>query len=302
MKRLLAVLVLLSSGIAALQVDGTFAGLTDPGTGTASFEAEDPGRRTHDPWHAYEDVDDDGFFTEGVDVAIEDAAILDGSYTVQKPQHGLVIPKSVGPVDVDGDIAFEAGNKGNLTVEVRLTASQAIELSAGQDLQLDGLVAQAGDRVGIEAGGQAVLSDAYLTSETGDVTVSAKDRFDGLGLQAEANGSIELENRKDTLGLADASLHAGDAVSVTSKQGTVNADRSSLRAAGPLDVDAGSDVRVKQATLESGDEIVLLAGTPNDAVFVQDARVRDANDTAKAGPGSVEIVGEPAEGAVDHEG
>lgn len=303
MKHVLLAAVLVLAGAASYaQLEGTFAGVTDVGTAGGSIEAEVVKNSTHDPWHAYEDVDGDGLFTEGTDVKLDDAEILDGTYTVSKAQHGLVIPKSVGPVDVDGPIRFEAGQQGHLTVEVRLTASAGISLVAGHEAQLDGLVADAGGAITIEVGSVAHLENAYLRTDEGEVSILADDGIDGYETRIEAEQDITLDAKRGAIGLVGASIHTGGALVVDDQQGLVNADRSNLAAEERLTITSGNDVRVKQATLSTPEDIVLTAGKHKDTIFVQDARFQDANDVAKAAPDRVEIVGTPAEGRITHEG
>lgn len=299
MRVLVAALLVVGGAVSYAQLDGTFASMVDVGSGTGTIEAEVVDNSTHDPWYAYEDVNDDDLYTEGVDVLIPDEEILDGDYTVSRPQHGLVIPKSVGPIKVDGPIRFHAGNQAHLTLEVRLAATGSIELVAGTDADLEGLVAEAPAGISVDAGGTARLAGAYLRADAGSVAIDAQQRVDGLGMQVEAGTGITITSKKGTLGIVDTSLRSDGGLAISSQRGTINADRSTLEGTGALDLSAGGDVRVKAASLETPDEITLTAGNPNEAIFVQDARFADADDTAKAGPKNVEIVGTPAEGAIE---
>lgn len=300
---LLALLVLLAGGAAFVKTQGTFAQLSDTEVAGVDIEAEVVQEGQHDPWHAYEDVNNDNAFTSTIDIAIQDADILDGTYTVSSPGHGLVVPKSVGPIEpASGDIVLEAGNNGHLVIEVRLSSPGDIQLVAGTDLMADDLVAQTQGAIAAEAGaGELHLAGAYLQAGAGTVHLGAKTAVRATGLQVEAGFDLTIEANNGPVQVASSTLEAQGQLTLQAG-GEITAERGRLVAQGLIYIDAKGDIRVKQASLETPGEIEFKAGNPNDTLFVQDARFDDANDTAKAGPGNVEIVGTPAFGSVDKQG
>lgn len=300
MKRVLVSLMLLTGGaVGALQIEGTFAGFQDDGTAEAYFQADIDERGEADPGHPYEDVDNDGLFTNGTDVALERSDVADGRYHVSHPSHGLVIPKSTGSIEAaEGAIDLRAGDDGHLIVDVKLEADGPVALEAGTDARLDDLVAEAGSRLTVDAGGQIDLEGASLEAQTLRLAGGSIRLLDAtLG----AAQGIELTAREGPALVASATVEAGRDVRVEA-DATVNLDGSRIEAVGRVDVQAGADVRVKSISLESGEEAVLTAGSPADAVYVEGARLHDANDTVQAAPAGVDIVGEPAEGSIDYQG
>ncbi len=303
MMRVLMALALLVAGVGAfLQTQGTFANMQDIEPSGATFEAEVVEDGSHDPWFAYEDVNNDNRYTEDLDIAIPDQDILDGHHVVSDPRHGLVIPKSVGTVQPDaGPIHLEAGARGHLVVEVRLASPSGITLIAGQQATLSDLVAEAQGTITIDAGDDLDVAGAYLRSSTGSVDLFAKKTLRGLDLTAEATTSLSLGTKQGAIQVHASSLTAGTTLDLDAG-GEITAEQASLQAGGPLTLDARGDVRVKQATLETPDDIEILGGNVKDTLFVEGARFRDANDTAKAGPNGIEIVGTPAEGEITYQG
>lgn len=275
---LLALLFGLAGIVAGMQLEGTLAGLQDVEHAGGHFKAEIEQQGVHDPGHAYEDVDDDGRFANGTDVPIEDRELLDGRYRVQEPEHGLVVPQSVGTIEAPAGIELAAGDRGHLTVEIKLETEGRIDLKAGHAGKLDGLVAEAGGSIAIDAG-RLRLTDAIL----------------------EAGGAIDLAASAGPLHATGATLETEEAVHLDSG-GAIRIDDARVETPGPIELTAGAEVYVKRATLETEDEILLEAGSVEDAIYVEGARFLDANDTAKAAPDGVEIVGEPEEGSISYEG
>lgn len=303
MMRLLMALALLVAGVGAfLQTQGTFANLQDVEPAGATFEAEVVQEGAHDPWFAYEDVDNDNGYTEGVDVAIPDEDILDGHHVVSDARHGLVIPKSVGPIQpANGSIHLEAGSRGHLVVEVRLASPGDLTLIAGGAATLTDVVAEAQGTITLDSGDRLEVAGAYLRSTTGAVDIAAQGTVAGLDLDVEAAQHLTIESTRGAVQVVSSSLTAGTDLALSAGD-EIAADRSSLQATGPLTLDARGDVRVKQATLATQGDIQLDGGTPRDTLFVEGARFRDPNDTAQAGPRGIEIVGTPAEGEITYQG
>ncbi len=303
MMRLVMAVALLVAGVGAfLQAQGTFANLQDVEPAGASFEAEVVQDGSHDPWFAYEDANNDNRYTEGVDVAIPDQEILDGHYVVSDPRHGLVVPKSVGPIEpTDASIHLEAGSRGHLVVEVRLTSPAELSLISGQRAMLSDLVAEAQGTLTVESGDELDVTGAYLRSTADSVDLDAQTTVRGHSLEIEAAGALTIDARRGAIQVVASTLRAGTDLGLTAGD-EIAVDQASLRATGSLHLAARGDVRVKQATLETQGAIELDGGKPNDTLFVEGARFRDANDTAKAGPQGIEIVGTPADGQITYEG
>lgn len=298
MKRVLLAAVLVLAGAASYaQLEATFAGLTDAGETGAYFKANVTQAGTADPGHAYEDVNNDGRFTNGTDIAVEDHEILDGRYQVSDPDHGLVVPRSVGPIEpAAGAIDLQAGTGGHLVLEVKLEATQGIRLTAGTQAELGGLVAEAGGTLEIEAGGDLDVAGAALEAG-GAITLEAGQALRAREAQIEAEDDVQLTADQGAVLVNAASLETEGALTVEAG-GAARADDARLGVGGLLRISAGSDVYVKRATLETPGEIELTAGSSDAAIFVEGSRLLDADETAQAGPSGVDVVGTPAEGEV----
>lgn len=278
-RTLIAVGLLIAAGVAYATLDGTFANMSDQGDAGGSFHADFEEQGPHDPGHAYEDVDNDARFTEGKDLKIPNPDIRDGTYAVTDPSHGLVIPRSLGTIQPQDRIHFEAGNQGHLIVEVKLEAQGDIQLTAGTDAELPALVAETPGSLQIAAGGTLMLREATLEADAA-ITLQTTDGDVHAGASTlETNGSLTL-----------------------SAGGTANVDDARLETPGDIRITAGQDIKVKRATLETEASIVLTAGSTSPTIFVEGSRLLDDNETAQAAPASVEIVGTPAEGTIDYTG
>lgn len=280
MMRVLMAGALLVAGVGAfLQTQGTFANLQDTEAAAGSFEAWIEDNGTADPGHAYEDTNNDGLFTEGVDLAIADPDIRDGHHVASDPGHGLVVPRSVGTLEPQGPIHLAAGDQGHLIVQVKLETPDAIELRAGTQAKLQGLVAEAIGAMAIHGGTGVLLHGSTLAA--GDrLTVTSDQGLVSLNAaNAEADGPVQVT--------------AG---------GDLTTEDARIEAIGAIDLTAGGDAYVKRATLETDGDLAITAGSVQATIFVEGARFMDANDTAQAAPAGVEIVGTPAEGEITYQG
>lgn len=301
-RHLLLAVALLGAGALVLRGEGTLAGFTDPQAAGVNITAEVVQDGSHDPWFAYEDTNNDNRYTEGVDIAIPDEEILDGSYEVTNNRHGLVVPKSVGPIETTtGAIHLEAGQQGHLVVEVRLSAATELSLVAGSDAILSDLIAEAPNGISVQAGGTLDVQGAYLRAPAGPVTLAGDQALKGLRLTLEAAMGLELGSKQGPVQVARGSLATQGPLTVEAG-GSITAEHASLVAGGDILLDARGDIYVKASTLETPGDLELTAGNPKDTLFVEGARFRDANGVAKAGPKNVAIVGTPAEGTIDEQG
>ncbi len=278
-RTLIAMGLLIAAGVAYATLDGTFANMSDQEDAGGSFHADFEQQGPHDPGHAYEDVDNDARFTEGKDVKIANPDIRDGLHTVTDPSHGLVIPRSVGTIQPQGPIQLTAGDQGHLIVEVKLEAQGDIQLTAGTEAELTALVAETPGTLDIAAGTTLALRDATLEAEEAITLETTQGAIHAGASTMESNRTI--------------ALNAG---------GMANVDDARLETPGDIRITAGQDIKVKRATLETEASIVLTAGSTSDTIFVEGARLLDDNETAQAAPAGVEIVGTPAEGAIDDTG
>jgi len=299
MKRLLLAVALLAAGAGTYaQFQGTLAGLGDQGDTAAHFTANTTKPGQVDPGHAYEDINDDGRFTNDTDEPIPNRELADGTYTVDAPDHGLVVPNSVGSIEPPaGEIHLESGENARLTIDVKLEAPDGVRLSAGTGLTFADAKAETEGAIALDAGVAIDLESTTLESDA-TIQITAEERVYARSATFEGPGNVTLESSTGDVLANAATIETGSGIAIDAG-GHARADGALLAAENDVALTAGGDVYVQRATLETSQQASLEAGASEATIYVQDARFRDADDTAKAGPGGVEIVGEPAEGSIE---
>lgn len=220
-----------------------------------------------DPGHAFEDIDNDGRYTEGLDILIPDADVRDGRYEVANQAHGLVLPPGLGDIGISaGGIDFESGQHGHLVIQVNLTASSGLELEGGTDLQVKGVrLESTSDKVLLESKGKVTASALWARAPR-DVIVDAKGHVDlnRSTLNSTAQKvDVKVTGPTGDVWLEDADVRAWSTVDLDAK-GDLNADRAKLTSvAGSIDLDAdrgsSGDVSLRSATLTAKGEIDIDA-------------------------------------------
>lgn len=232
---------------------------------------------TADPGHAFEDVDNDGLFSEGIDIQIDDADIADGSYHVTDAW-GLVLPASVAPIDADA-IHLSAGEDGHVLIATALSATKGILVEAG-----DGISAE----------------DATFSAQDEDIVLAAGDgdlELDGTTFETD-DEHIELSSDGD-LSAHGATLTTEHERVVIDVAGSVDLSDAKIAADERISITAGDDVSIEGAILTAGEavEIQTIAGA---TVSVEDATIEDGDDTATVSPSQATIEGQPTSGTVAH--
>lgn len=341
MKRaLLAAALLLGAGLAYAHMDGTLAGFNDTGTGTAHFTAEtgtpDPGHAYEDVHNTGGFVNGtdkkietqqlaDGYTVtnpaHGL-VIPESVGPLDAA-----PDLTLTAGQDSGhllihvPLDAERDLILQAG--GPIHAENNThTANRDVTITTNDTLTLDDAHIDAGRDVNLQAGGALNLNDATLTAQrtlaitTGDranlqhadltahremtLTTGSTSAYQA-SLTSERDMTLTATNGPAALG--HATLTAGHEMNIES-QGDARVTDATLTTVQPIHIRSDADVLVTRATLDTlgtNHEISLTAGSVDDAIFVQDARFQNQDETATAAPYGVEIVGDPARGSVEYE-
>lgn len=243
-----------------------------------------------DPGFAYEDVNGDCLYSAGLDIPIPTADITDGNYEVDPADaHGLVIPPSVGTVDVGGTIRY-ASNGGCLYVGTELvtnnedinwldsdggdvflidatfTAGKQIEIySDGGDVTIDNLVAHSiNEHFLVDAGSGDIDADNL------DVTAHKMLTFTSTGAVNLDGSVLESENEDivitaGSLSAQDADFHAAKFLTITTTAGDMNLEGTILTADNEqITLDKSSDGNILYIT---GAEI--YEPNDNDAADVQ---------------------------------
>lgn len=206
-----------------------------------------------DPGFAYEDVNLDGRFGEvHGDIPIERSALEGGAYTTD-PAHGLVIPRSWGPLSAPS---------------VSLTAAR-IEVHVGLTGQSGGVL--------VDSAGDVVLTgDVATLTDGGAVTVDADGLLTAPDVTIQARGAVTLDGTD--VDLTDAILNlrvASHALSLTTTgdllldaavveaRGAVAATVGGALSSGGLSLDmltAGAALDVTAGSINLADATVHILG------------------------------------------
>lgn len=228
-----------------------------------------------DPGFAYEDVDNNGRFSDEVDVRIGASELLDGAYLIDGARDtvGLVIPSSVGSISVAGAARFAAGGNATLHIGTAIQAPEGITLTGGKVSMSPnaGLDAPLGSIIAI-AGSELVAQSAQL--QAGDnILVSGEDTlYLARSTLAATNGELNVT------GGADVDVRG---TTLSDATGTVLSARGRLMARAS-DMTSGSLV-----TLTASDGIGVrcasISGGMVSAVTAQDIDASNATIHANAG-------------------
>ncbi len=342
MKRILfAALLLLAAGASYAHIDGTLAGFTDTGTGTGNFTANtgtpDPGHAYEDIHNTGTFVNgtdkkiethqlENGYTvtnpTHGL-VIPESVGPLEA-----EPDLTLTAGTERGHLIIDveltagRDLILEAGgpiqaqthdhNAGRdilITTHDTLTLDDA-HLHAGRDVHLNTHATlnlhqgtlTAERTLDITTHERANLQHATLTSDREMTLTTGSTSAYQATLTSDREMTITATNGPAAFG--HATLTAGHELTLQSHTDARLTD-ATLTAVQPIHIQSDEDVIVTRATLDTlgtNHEILLTAGSAQDAIFVQDARFLNQDETALAAPHGVEIVGDPSRGSVEYAG
>lgn len=214
-----------------------------------------------DPGHAYEDVNNDALYTEGLDLPIPDREVLDGIHAVSDERYGLVLPPSLPDVAA-ASVAFRGGSRGgHLIVAVDVTAYAGhVHLTAGDDVELRGAPLVVAD-----AGHVRLQADGWVRAE--GVRVAAVHH---LQVQAKAGVAMNRSTLASTGTYLDVRTHG--------QGGPIWLEGAALDALHHLAVFARGELRADGLKATSGQTHVKL-GTQQPGA--DDAWLRDAVLTAR---------------------
>ncbi|WP_234706296.1 MULTISPECIES: hemagglutinin repeat-containing protein [Xanthomonas] len=187
------------------------------------------------------------------------------------------------------DVALVAGN--NLVSEAAkaingigilsgITASNSLQLMAGNDMTLTGTRVQAGGSAALIAGNTLSLTPSALRDDNGlmrggdVVSVST-----GKDLIVAAGNDLQLHGVSINAG-GSAALQAGNNLSLTPTTGLDGkvASRTSISTGDSLQLTAGNDLTIRQADVKAGGDLIAAAGNNlNVASVLNDSQTNSDN-------------------------
>ncbi|NBB75478.1 MAG: S8 family serine peptidase [Bacteroidetes bacterium] len=227
--------------------------------------------------HAFEDVNNNGVYDAGYDIAVTDADILDGQYKADG-DNGLVIPAGLGPITTSGDLKFES--KGDLVVEVDLSAKK-IELRSHEgELKLPNINATTtSEEIKLEARWEIDASGAALTAPEDFVDISGDDDLYLRGAELTAQKEIRSHVKGDII--------------ATYGLFTSETNRVELKTDGRY-------IELDGAVLMGSDHLTAEAKGDFASIALSGATFDDDDNTLEAKPDCIRIDGSPAQGQVDN--
>ena len=219
-----------------------------------------------DPGHPYVDVNNDGRFTDGIDVPLSNGEIQDGRFDTRISEGGydaasgcdtgncgLVIPASAGPISVE---KFDYRADGNLRVDTDLngTGTQVSTLSAGGGLIAQGATVTNTDlnagKMRLNATG-GTLDVSGATIRGGRQITLSTENISGAMLDILAVGAkIEITTPNAS---PFAQLLSSGSIDIT------NAMMTDADGASTITLDAGKDITCTGSMLDA-DRVTVSAG------------------------------------------
>ncbi|MCC8694884.1 hemagglutinin repeat-containing protein, partial [Xanthomonas vesicatoria] len=169
------------------------------------------------------------------------------------------------------DVALVAGN--NLVSEAAkaingvgilsgITASNTLQLMAGNDMTLTGTRVQAGGSAALIAGNNLSLTPSALRDDNGLLRGGdAVSVTTGKDLIVSAGNDLQLHGVTIAAG-GSAALQAGNNLSLTPTTGLDGkvATRTSISTGDSLQLTAGNDLTIRQAEVKAGGDLIAAAG------------------------------------------
>ncbi|MBB3802143.1 filamentous hemagglutinin [Xanthomonas arboricola] len=169
------------------------------------------------------------------------------------------------------DVALAAGN--NLVSEAAkaingvgilsgITASNNLQLMAGNDMTLTGTRVQAGGSAALIAGNNLSLTPSALRDDNGLLRGGdAVSLVTGKDLIVSAGNDLQLHGVSINAG-GSAALQAGNNLSLTPTTGLDGkvATRTSISTGDSLQLTAGNDLTIRQAEVKAGGDLIAAAG------------------------------------------
>ncbi|MBB3827338.1 filamentous hemagglutinin [Xanthomonas arboricola] len=169
------------------------------------------------------------------------------------------------------DVALLAGN--NLVSEAAkaingvgilsgITASNTLQLMAGNDMTLTGTRVQAGGSAALIAGNNLSLTPSALRNDYGLLRGGdAVSLVTGKDLIVSAGNDLQLHGVSINAG-GSAALQAGNNLSLTPTTGLDGkvATRTNISAGDSLQLTAGNDLTIRQAEVKAGGDLIAAAG------------------------------------------
>ncbi|WP_456362213.1 two-partner secretion domain-containing protein [Xanthomonas arboricola] len=169
------------------------------------------------------------------------------------------------------DVALLAGN--NLVSEAAkaingvgilsgITASNTLQLMAGNDMTLTGTRVQAGGSAALIAGNNLSLTPSVLRDDNGLLRGGdAVSLVTGKDLIVSAGNDVQLHGVSINAG-GSAALQAGNNLSLTPTTGLDGkiATRTSITTGDSLQLTAGNDLTIRQAEVKAGGDLIAAAG------------------------------------------
>ncbi|MEF9421479.1 hemagglutinin repeat-containing protein, partial [Xanthomonas citri pv. viticola] len=191
------------------------------------------------------------------------------------------------------DVALVAGN--NLVSEASkaingvgilsgISASNTLQLMAGNDMTLTGTRVQAGGSAALIAGNNLSLTPSALRDDNGLLRGGdAVSVTTGKDLIVSAGNDLQLHGVTINAG-GSAALQAGNNLSLTPTLGLDGkvATRNSISTGDSLQLTAGNDLTIRQAEVKAGGDLIAAAGNNlNVASVLNDSQTN--SDTSRNG-------------------
>ncbi|MGK3148405.1 hemagglutinin repeat-containing protein, partial [Xanthomonas phaseoli pv. dieffenbachiae] len=185
------------------------------------------------------------------------------------------------------DVALVAGN--NLVSEASkaingvgilsgITASNTLQLTAGNDMTLTGTRVQAGGSAALIAGNNLSLTPSALRDDNGLLRGGdAVSVTTGKDLIVSAGNDLQLHGVSINAG-GSAALQAGNNLSLTPTTGLDGkvATRTSISTGDSLQLTAGNDLTIRQAKVKAGGDLIAAAGNNLNVESVLNATETDS--------------------------
>jgi len=124
-----------------------------------------------------------------------------------------------------------------------------------------------------------IIATNVILDPHNQLTINAGRDIVICNIEIKAGGTVDLDAGRDIKACG---------VILTASRGTAN-----------IDLNAGRDIRAESAYFNCKNDLLFTAG---DTIYVTGATLKDKNNTAKASPVGVTIIGTPASGAINNSG
>lgn len=248
-----------------------------------------------DPGFAYEDADGDCLYTAGVDTPVDDADIQDGQHTAA-PGNGLVIPPSVGPVSVPGEVIYASSGSCMVVATPVDSINEKILLdSGGGDLFIQDASVDAAKEIDVRTGGGDVsVTASQLTSDNEHLVIDTDGgAFDADGIQITTQKSIDIRTDGGVFSLESGQFTSdNEHLFITTVGGDIQAAGVTVTVEKTIDIRSdGADIDLSGATLHAINEYVSIDAQVGGAVTAPNASLHAGQDLTVLADGAMDLQG-----------